>query len=54
MNVLLTQIQFGVKRFKHFRKTLILDYKKGGKHDHKNQHALPLELKRKLLDVSHV
>lgn len=51
MNMLLTKIEFGVKRFKSFRKTLTLDYKKGGKHAHKNPHAIPLETKQKLLHV---
>lgn len=51
MNTLLTQIQFGVKRFANFRKRLVLDYKKGKKHDHTNPHAIPLELKQKLLKV---
>jgi hypothetical protein len=46
MNSLLFNIQYGVKRFKQFRKKLILDYKKGDKHDHTNPHALPLELKQ--------
>ena len=30
MNTLLTQIQFGIKKFKNFRKRLVLDYKMGG------------------------
>lgn len=51
MNTLLTRIQFGLKRFANFRKKLVLDYKKGGKHDHTNPHAIPLELKQKLLNV---
>ena len=42
MNMLITRIEFGVKRFAQFRKKLTLDYKKGGKHDHKNPHAIPL------------
>jgi hypothetical protein len=52
MNLLLTNIQFGLKRFKNFRKKLILDYKKGKKHAHKNPHAIPLILKQKLLNVN--
>lgn len=52
MNSLLTQIQFGIKRFKSFRKKLVLDYKWGGKHAHKNTHAIPLKLKQKLLNVN--
>lgn len=51
MNTLLTQIQFGLKRFKNFRKRLVLDYKWGNKHAHKNTHAIPLELKQELLKV---
>lgn len=51
MNTLLTQIQFGIKRFANFRKRLVLDYKKGNKHDHTNPHAIPLEIKQKLLKV---
>lgn len=51
MNTLLTQLQFGVKRFANFRKRLVLDYKKGKKHHHTNPHAIPLELKQKLLKV---
>jgi hypothetical protein len=51
MNNLLTSVNYGVKRFKHFRKKLVLDYKKGSPHDHKNPHAIPLELKQKLLNV---
>ena len=46
MNTLLLNIQYGVKRFRQFRKKLILDYKKGDKHDHRNPHALPLEQKQ--------
>jgi cell shape-determining protein MreC len=46
MNSLLFNIQYGVKRFKQFRKKLILDYKKGDKHAHTNPHALPLEVKQ--------
>jgi hypothetical protein len=46
MNSLLINIQYGVKRFKQFRKKLILDYKFGDKHAHTNPHALPLELKQ--------
>ena len=42
MNKLLTRIDFGVKRFKAFRKKLIHDYKKGSRHDHTNPHALTL------------
>ena len=42
MNKLLTRIDFGVKKFKAFRKTLVHDYKKGSRHDHTNPHALPL------------
>ena len=42
MNSLLFNIQYGVKRFKSFRKKLILDYKKGDKHSHTNPHAIPL------------
>ena len=52
MNRLVTEISFGVKRFKQFRKKLVLDYKKGGKHAHRNPHAIPLELKQKLLKVN--
>ena len=52
---LLTNITFGLKRhFKRFRKTLrreALDFKFGDKHTHKNPHAIPLELKRKLVNV---
>ena len=51
MNMLVTRLEFGVKRFKAFRKRLVLDYKKGNKHDHKNPHAIPLETKQKLLNV---
>ena len=51
MNALTTKLTFGVRRFAQFRKKLILDFKKGGKHDHRNTHALPLELKAKLLNV---
>lgn len=51
MNTLLTQIQFGIKKFQNFRKRLVLDYKKGGKHDHTNPHAIPLKLKQKLINV---
>lgn len=51
MNTLLTQIQFGIKKFKNFRKRLVLDYKMGGKHDHTNPHAIPLKLKQKLINV---
>ena len=40
--MLLTRLEFGVKRFKNFRKKLVLDYKKGGKHAHKNPHAIEL------------
>lgn len=40
-----------MKRFKSFRKKLILDYKKGDKHSHTNPHALPLELKQSLVNV---
>lgn len=53
MNSLTTTITFGVKRFKQFRKKLVLDYKKGGKHAHKNPHAIPLVLKQKLLNVAY-
>ena len=53
MNILVTRLEFGVKKFKAFRKRLVLDYKKGNKHDHKNPHAIPLEIKQKLLNVSH-
>ena len=54
MNSLLTTtVAFGIKRFKQFRKKLVLDYKKGGKHAHKNPHAIPLVLKQKLLKVTH-
>ena len=42
MNKLVTNIEFGLKRFKNFRKKLILDYKKGTRHDHANPHAIPL------------
>ena len=52
MNTLTTKIVFEIRRFANFRKRLIHDFKKGGKHDHRNQHALPLELKEKLLNVS--
>ena len=45
MNNLVTQLTYGVKRFKNFRKHLVHDYKWGGKHDHRNTHAIPLELK---------
>ncbi len=52
---LLTTITFGLKRqFKNFRKILkrqALDYKFGNKHTHKNPHAIPLQLKRKLVNV---
>lgn len=52
---LLTHITFGLKRhFKKFRKHLrtnALDFKFGNKHTHKNPHAIPLETKRKLLNV---
>lgn len=52
---LLTTISFGIKRhFKNFRKHLrrdVADYKFGNKHSHKNPHAIPLELKRKLVNV---
>lgn len=52
---LLTTVSFGLKRhFKKFRKTLrkeALDFKFGDKHTHKNPHAIPLELKRKLVNV---
>lgn len=51
MNFLLTKLTFEFKRFKQFRKNLVLDYKKGGKHAHKNPHAIPLVLKQKLLNV---
>lgn len=51
MNSLLTKLTYGLKRFKQFRKKLVLDYKKGGKHAHKNPHAIPLVLKQKLLNV---
>ena len=53
MNMLLTIVEYGVKRFKHFRKQLILDYKKGKRHQHTNPHAMPNELKQKLLNVPH-
>ena len=52
MNTLLTRIQFGLKRFKHFRKTLGDDYKKAGDHEYTNSHAIPLQLKEKLLNVN--
>ncbi len=52
MNSLLFNIQYGLARFKSFRKRLILDYKKGDKHSHTNPHAIPLELKQSLLKVS--
>ena len=52
MNFLLTNIHFGVKRFRQFRKKLVLDYKKGDKHAHKNPHAIPLVEKQRLLKVS--
>ena len=45
------KLNFQYKRFKSFRKTLPLDYKKGDKHTHKNTHAMPLSLKHKLLKV---
>lgn len=34
-----------------FRKKLVLDYKKGDKHTHRNTHAIPLEVKDALLKV---
>lgn len=34
-----------------FRKNLPLDYKKGNKHTHRNTHAIPLNVKDKLLKV---
>ena len=42
MNMLINNITYGMKRFKKFRKKLVLDYKKGGKHAHRNPHAIPL------------
>ncbi len=52
---LLTTISFGLKRhFKKFRKQLrreALDFKFGNKHTHRNPHALPFDLKRKLQNV---
>jgi hypothetical protein len=41
--------EFGRKFAKTFRKTLPLDYKKGDKHIHKNTHAIPLEVKDRLM-----
>ena len=52
MNILANKITFGVKKFKQFRKSLVHDYKKGKPQDHKNPHAIPLELKQKLLKVN--
>lgn len=34
-----------------FRKKLVLDYKKGNKHTHRNPHAIPLEVKDAILKV---
>lgn len=51
MNRLVLNIEYGLKRFKSFRKKLILDYKKGDKHSHTNPHALPLEVKQSLVNV---
>jgi hypothetical protein len=51
MNLLLNKISFAKSFGKKFRKTLPLDYKKGHKHSHKNTHAIPLEVKDKLLKV---
>jgi len=34
-----------------FRKGLVLDYKKGNKHTHRNTHAIPLKVKDRLLKV---
>lgn len=52
---LLTTISFGLKRhFKKFRKHLrreALDFKFGNKHTHRNPHAIPFDLKRKLQNV---
>ena len=42
---------FSRKLGKSFRKKLPLDYKKGDRHTHRNTHALPLELKDKLMNV---
>ena len=54
MNNLVTSLNFGVKRFKQFRKHLVLDYKHGGKHDHRNPHAIPLPIKDRLLKVRNI
>jgi hypothetical protein len=54
MNSLLTKISFAKSFGKKFRKTLPLDYKKGNKHSHKNTHAIPLEVKDKLLKVGFI
>ena len=52
MTLSLFKLKQGLFRpFKHFRKNLPLDYKKGGKHDHKNPHAIPLKVKDRLLNV---
>lgn len=42
---------FSRKLGKSFRKKLPLDYKKGDRHTHRNTHALPLEVKDKLMKV---
>lgn len=53
---LLTTVSFGLKRhFKKFRKHLrreALDFKFGNKHTHRNPHAIPFDLKRKLQNVN--
>lgn len=42
---------FGVKRFKAFRKHLMTDPKKLGRHEHTNPHAIPFKEKQQLLKV---
>jgi len=42
MNSLVLSLQFGVKRFKQYRKNLPITFKNGDKHAHRNPHAMPL------------
>lgn len=50
--VLRLEAPFTIHFAQSFRKKLPFDYKKGDKHDHRNTHSIPMEIKGRLMKVS--
>jgi hypothetical protein len=52
MNMITSRVQMYFASFgQTFRKKLVVDFKKGNKHTHRNTHAMPLHVKSSLLNV---